>query len=59
MIHTKDEAELVARKARRWRDTLRTAPLVKLSVGERADLAHILDELQHHAVHGPVSGGHP
>lgn len=52
MIHTREELELVARKARRWRDTLRSAPLVKLSPGERADLAHTLDELQHVAVHG-------
>ena len=55
MIRTDDERGLVARKARRWRDTLRTAPLVKLSAGERAELAHILDELQHYAAHGAVA----
>ena len=54
MIRTTQERELVARKARRWRDTLRTASLVTLSAGERAELAHVLDELQHFAVHGPV-----
>jgi hypothetical protein len=54
MIRTTQERELVARKARRWRDTLRTAPLVTLSAGERAELAHVLDELQHFAVHGPI-----
>lgn len=51
MIHTREELELVTRRARRWRDTLRSAPLVKLSPGERAELAHVLDELQHHAAH--------
>lgn len=56
MIHTREELELVARKARRWRDTLRSAPLVKLSPGERADLAHVLDELQHVAVHQTTIG---
>jgi hypothetical protein len=61
VIRTPDELELVSRKARRWRDTLRTAALVKLSAGERADLAHVLDELQHYALHGAPTptGGHP
>jgi hypothetical protein len=54
MIRTTHERELVARKARRWRDTLRTARIVTLSAGERAELAHVLDELQHFAVHGPI-----
>lgn len=56
MIQTRQELKIVAQKARRWRDTLRAAPLVKLSAGERADLAHVLDELQHFAEHGPVPG---
>lgn len=56
MIATSEELELVARKARRWRDMLRSAPLVKLSAGERAELAHVLDELQHVAVHGMPGG---
>lgn len=56
MIRTREERELVAQKARRWRDTLLKAPLLKLSAGEKADLAHVLDELQHYAVHGPVKG---
>lgn len=57
MISTREELAIVAQKARRWRDHLRAAPVVKLSAGERADLAHTLDELQHVAVHGFV--GHP
>ncbi len=42
---------MVTGKARRWRDTLKHAPLLKLSAGERADLMHILDELQHAVDH--------
>ena len=51
MINTKEEARMVTGKARRWRDTLKHAPLLKLSAGERADLMHILDELQHAVDH--------
>ena len=54
MIRTPDERELVARKARRWRDLLRSSHVLRLSAVERAELAHVLDELQHFAVHGPV-----
>lgn len=51
MINTKEEARTVTSRARRWRDTLKHAPLVKLSAGERAELMHILDELQHAVDH--------
>jgi len=54
MIRTTEERELVARKARRWRDLLRSSHILRLSAVERAELAHVLDELQHFAVHGPV-----
>ncbi len=54
MIRTTDERHLVAQKARRWRDLLRSSHVLRLSTVERAELAHVLDELQHFAVHGPV-----
>lgn len=54
MIRTTDERHLVAQKARRWRDLLRSSHVLRLSTVERAELAHVLDELQHLAVHGPV-----
>jgi len=54
MIRTPDERELVSRKARRWRDLLRSSHALRLSTVERAELAHVLDELQHFAVHGPI-----
>lgn len=56
MIASRHEAEAVAQKARRWRDTLLKAPVSRLSPGEKADLAKVLDELQHFAVHGYVEG---
>lgn len=57
MITTPEELDIVARKARRWREVLLRSSLVKLTTGERADLAHILDELQHVAVHGLPARG--
>lgn len=62
MIANQHEAKLIAQRARRWRDTMKHAPLVKLSTGEKADLMHILDELQHAVEHQLVPhlpGRHP
>lgn len=62
MITNTYEAKLLSQRARRWRDTLKHAPLVKLSAGERADLMGILDELQHAVEHQLVPhlpGRHP
>lgn len=53
MIRTERERDLVAQRARQWRDRLRRGP-VTLDALDRAQLAHLLDELQHFAVHGPV-----
>lgn len=47
MINDAAEAKLVARLAREWRDRLRRAPGFTLSFHERAELAHVLHELQY------------
>lgn len=59
MIRTTRERDIVTRRAREWRDRLRNArtPSVTLDTAQRAELARVLDELQHFAVHGPVGGG--
>ena len=54
MIRTTDERHLEAQKARRWRDLLRSSHGLRRSAVERAELAHVLDELQHFVVHGPI-----
>ena len=53
MIRTPEECRLVAKRARTWRDRLRRGA-VTLDAADRAELAHVLDELQHFAVHGAV-----
>lgn len=47
MIRTAHEQALVTRHARQWRDKLQRGLLRRLSDDERADLAHLLDELQY------------
>jgi hypothetical protein len=54
VIRTEKERDLVAQRARQWRDRLRRGA-VSLDALDRAQLAHVLDELQHYAVHGPVA----
>lgn len=46
MTTSVEERRRLALKARRWRDLLRAAPVVKLSAGQRAELAQVLDALQ-------------
>lgn len=51
MIRTPREQQIVTKRARDWRDKLRRGLLRRLSDDERADLAHVLDELQHAVAH--------
>lgn len=51
MIRTQREQQIVTKRARDWRDKLRRGLLRRLSDDERADLAHLLDELQHAVAH--------
>jgi hypothetical protein len=44
MIHTEQQRDAVLRFARRHRDRLRV-PTLPLTIGERVDLANVLEEL--------------
>jgi hypothetical protein len=49
-IRNHNDLEIVARKARRWRDHLKTNAGRQLTDDQRLDLAHVLDELQQYGL---------
>ena len=49
-IRNHADLDIVARKARRWRDLMTTPAGRQLTDDQRLDLAHVLDELQQYAL---------